>query len=323
MRLSVVVPVFNEQPNLEELHRRLSAVVGPLVDQGEVDEYELVFIDDGSRDRTAAILEELAQADPAVHYISFSRNFGHEIASTAGLDHADGDAVILMDGDLQDPPELIPDLLSRWREGYDVVYAVRKKRQRETWFKRLSAAAFYRLMRKVAAIELPVDTGDFRLMDKKVVAAFREFHERHRLVRGLVAWMGFRQTGVLYDRPGRYAGETKYNVIKLIGLAIDAVSAFSTLPLRLASLVGFMTVFFAAIGAMVIVCQKLFFALDIQGYAFTNVAMLFLGGVQLLILGILGEYLGKVYRETQRRPLYLIGTKRGWDDVPRVQHAAR
>ena len=308
MRLSVVIPIFNEEPNLRELHRRLGEVLPALAD-----EFEIVFVDDGSRDGTLEVLAELASRDAVVKYLSFSRNFGHEIASTAGLDHADGDAVVLMDGDLQDPPESISELVAKWREGFDVVYAVRRSRHGEGLAKRLTAKLFYRMLRWLAGIDLPLDAGDFRLMDRKVVDAFRQFRERERFVRGLVAWMGFRQSAIAYDRPARYAGRTKYNFWRLTALAADAVSAFSRVPLRAVSIVGLIASVLTGLGVLVVVGQGLVGGFAGRGQALATAAMLFFGGVQLLVLGLLGEYLGKIYRETQRRPLYFVRQQHGFE----------
>lgn len=316
MRLSVVVPVFNEEGNLRELHRRLRVVLPTLAA-----EFEIIFVDDGSRDGTLAVLEELAGKDSAVKYLSFSRNFGHEIASSAGLDHAGGDAVVLMDGDLQDPPEAIGELVARWREGFDVVYAVRRSRQGEGVMKRLTATLFYRLLRRLSGIDLPLDAGDFRLMDRKVVEGFRRFRERERFVRGLVAWMGFRQASIEYDRPARHAGRTKYNFWKLMVLAGDAISGFSLVPLRIAAIVGLVVTAITGVAALAVVVRGLVSGFQGLGPALVAAALLFLGGVQLAVLGLLGAYVGKIYREAQERPLYLIRRQHGFDHASPVGSA--
>lgn len=300
IELSVVVPVYNEEENIPELHRRLGVVLAPLVSS-----YEIVFVDDGSADRTWTVVSELAAADPRVKGLSFSRNFGHQAAFTAGLDHASGEAVVIMDADLQDPPELLPELVARWREGYDVVYAQRSKREGETAFKLVTAAAFYRLLRRLTQVDVPVDTGDFRLMSAKAVAAFRRMPERHRFTRGLVAWMGFRQIGVQYVRAARRAGETKYTMRKMMRLATDGLTAFSRLPLLLALWTGAFLLTAGVVGALAFVGVRLSgtYASGLWGLAAGVVA---LAGVQLVGLGLLGEWVGRIYEEVKRRPLYLV-----------------
>lgn len=299
--LSVVVPVFNEEAILPELHNRLTTVMRDL---GEP--YELVFVNDGSKDGSGAGLANLAKADPHVRVIDFARNFGHQIAITAGMDHAGGDAVVIIDADLQDPPEVIKDLVARWREGFQVVYAVRAKRRGETFFKLLTASVFYRLIRRITNVDIPVDTGDFRLMDRKVVDALKQIRERHRFVRGLVSWVGFRQTGVEYVRQERFAGETKYPLRKMLKFAFDGITSFSFVPLQAATYFGF-----ASAGlAFVLICWVLFEALiaheTVQGWSSLMVAVLFLGGVQLITIGLIGEYVGRIYDEVKGRPLYLV-----------------
>lgn len=299
--ISVVIPVYNEEEILPELHRRLTAT---LSDLGEP--YELVFVNDGSRDRSPAILEDLARTDPRVRVIQFARNFGHQIAITAGMDHAAGQAIVIIDADLQDPPEVIPALVARWREGFEVVYAVRARRQGETWFKLITASLFYRLIRRITSVDIPVDTGDFRLMDRKVVDALKQIRERHRFVRGLVSWVGFRQTGVEYERHERYAGQTKYPVRKMLKFAFDGITSFSFLPLQIATYFGFV----AAGLAFLLICWVLFEALiahhTVPGWSSQMVAILFLGGVQLITIGLIGEYVGRIYDEVKGRPLYLV-----------------
>lgn len=300
--LSAVVPVYNEEACLEALHQRLSAVLAKLTPH-----YEILFVNDGSTDRSPEILRDLHARDPAhVRVLFLSRNFGHEAASTAGLRHARGRGVVLIDADLQDPPEVIPELVARWREGYDLVYAQRASRARETWLKRATSALFYRVMRRLANLDLPRDTGDFRLMDRKVVDAFNDCPERNRFVRGLVCWVGFRQTGIKFHRDPRYGGTTKYNYFKLTRLAVDSIVAFSVVPLRLATLVG------AVIGAgsffmfLLVLLERLRGTGPERGYALLGTGILLLGSVQIFLLGIIGEYIGRIYQETQRRPLYLI-----------------
>jgi dolichol-phosphate mannosyltransferase len=300
-----VVPAFNEQDSLEPLHDRLTRVL-----TGIGADYDIIFVDDGSTDQTLAVIRKLASADPRVRYVSFARNFGHEAASTAGLDRADGDVVVLMDADLQDPPELIPELIDKWRQGHDVVYAQRRRRTGESAFKRLTAWAFYRTLNAVTPTTIPADTGDFRLMDRRVVAQFRRMRETNRFVRGMVSWVGHRQTAVQFDRPARHAGEAKYGILKLIMLSLDATMGFSTLPLRVATVLGLVTTAGALIAGLAVVIHKLFFGLAIEGYALLAAGIFFLGGVQMLLLGILGEYTGRIYTQVQQRPLYVVKEER-------------
>jgi len=301
MRLSVVVPLLNEEANLKLLHERLQPVFARLGCQSQI-----VFVDDGSTDRSAQIIAELAQADPAVIGIRFSRNFGHEAASTAGLDHADGDAVVLMDADLQDPPELLEEMVAKWQAGAEVVYAVRRDREGETAFKRLTAWVFYRFLNILSDVSIPRDTGDFRLMDRRVVQALRGCREQDRFLRGLIAWTGFRSQAVHYDRPARHGGETKYNPLKLLWLSLDAAVGFSILPLRVATALGFLVTFFSVIMIAIIVVQKVFNDITMPGYALLATGMFFLGGVQMMLLGVVGEYIGRIYRQSQARPLYIV-----------------
>lgn len=300
--LSVVVPVFNEEASIGELHRRLTAVLAGL---GEP--YELLFVNDGSRDGTLAALRELVARDPHVRVLDFARNFGHQIAITAGMDRARGRAVVVIDADLQDPPEVIPELVSRWTEGYQVVYAVRSERQGETFFKKATAALFYRLIRNITNVDIPADTGDFRLLDRKVVDALGSIREKHRFVRGLVSWVGFRQIGVPYVRHERLAGETKYPLKKMLKFAFDGITSFSFLPLQMATYLGF-----AVSGlSFLLICWVLYQKLVLHnatepGWASVMVAVLFLGGVQLITIGLIGEYMGRIHDEVKGRPLYLL-----------------
>lgn len=298
--LSVVVPVYNEEESLLELHRRLVATL-----VGQVASFEIVMVDDGSRDGTWDRIKALAAADQRVRGVRFARNFGHQMAFTAGLDHAHGRAVVIMDADLQDPPEVIPELLARWREGYHVVYAQRAKRAGETAFKLVTAAGFYRLLRAVTNIDIPIDTGDFRLMDRKAVDAYRRFREHHRLTRGLVSWLGFRQIGVPYLRAPRFAGETKYPLKKMLRLASDGLTSFSYVPLQIATWCG------AATALIALVCLASSVGSRLLGWFWTPEAvwaslLALLAGIQLLALGLVGEYLGRIYDEVRGRPLYLV-----------------
>ena len=301
--VSIVVPVFNEEPVLEELYRRVSAV---LDDAGE--NWELILVNDGSRDRSAAVIAQLHENDNRVKGVSFSRNFGFQIAATAGLDHAQGDAIILSDADLQDPPEVYPEMLARWREGYDVVYGQRKSREGETFFKLITAKIFYRLIYRITDIDIPLDTGDFRLMDRRVVDAIRHMPERNRFLRGLVPWVGYKQIGVEYERDARFAGESKFGGVRqMLPFALDAITSFSYVPLQVATYLGFIIAAVSGLAILAVILVRLFGPeTPLLGQATTLVAVLFLGGVQLISLGIIGEYLGRIYDEVKGRPLYLV-----------------
>jgi len=299
--LSVVVPAYNEQACIPILVERLTGVLTGL---GVF--YEIILVNDGSSDGTLDEIRRLARDDARVGWISFSRNFGHEAASTAGLDRARGDAVVLMDADLQDPPELIPRMLEQWRGGYEVVYAKRRRRPGETWLKRSTAWAFYRLLDAVTQVAIPADTGDFRLMDHRVIAEFRRLGEQHRFVRGMIAWLGFRQTAVEFDRPERAGGDPKYGVVKLAALSLDAILGFSTVPLRLASAFGLVTVAASMAAGVAVLVHKLVWGIPLAGYALLACGVFFVGGVQMLLLGIAGEYIGRIYTQVQQRPLYVV-----------------
>jgi dolichol-phosphate mannosyltransferase len=304
--LSIVVPLYNEEANVAPLLERIGAVADRL--RGDFDS-EIVLVDDGSSDGTAATVRREMERRPHVVLVSLSRNFGHQLAATAGLDIAHGDVVVLMDGDLQDPPELIDTFLQKWRDGYDVVYAVRRARPGESRFKLLTAGAFYRIIKRLTKVSIPLDAGDFRLMSRRVVDALHRSPERNRFLRGMVSWVGFNQTAIEYDRDVRYSGATKYPLGKMIRFAMDGITSFSDIPLRFASYFGFIVSAIAFVYALVVIAFKLF-SLKPPGYtpgwASTIVVVLFLGGVQLMSLGILGEYLGRVYDEVKGRPLYLI-----------------
>ncbi len=307
--LSVVAPVFNEEAILHELYRRLTAAL-----DGAGLDWELVLVNDGSRDRSLEIMRELHAADGRVKVVNFARNFGHQVAITAGTDYAQGQAVVIIDADLQDPPEVILDLLAKWREGYEVVYAVRSERKGETWFKEFTAKAFYRVIYKITDINIPMDTGDFRLMDRKVVEALKTMREKHRFMRGMSVWVGFRQTGVEYVRAERFAGETKYPLKKMLKFALDGITSFSYFPLQLATYIGFMTAALSVVGIIVTIILRLTGSHAFHGQATTLVAVLFLGGVQLISLGIIGEYLGRIYDEAKGRPLYIVHDALGFDE---------
>lgn len=304
--LSVVVPLYNEEGNVVPLIERLESILSGL--RGEP-AYEIVVVNDGSTDRTLERVRAEMRLHKGLVLVNLSRNFGHQLAATAGIDTAAGDAVILMDGDLQDPPELIAEFVERWRAGYDVVYAVRRSRKGESFFKILTARLFYRLVRRMTKVDIPVDTGDFRLMSRRVVDALQRSPERHRFLRGMVSWVGFAQIGVPYDRDERHSGVTKYPLGKMLRFAVDGITSFSDAPLRLASYLGFCSSGVAFIYALVVIVSKLFSVNPpayTPGWASTIVAVIFLGGVQLIGIGILGEYLGRVYDEVKGRPIYLI-----------------
>jgi dolichol-phosphate mannosyltransferase len=301
-RYSIVAPVFNEEETLPEFYRRTRAVMDQL--DGDC---ELILVFDGSRDRSPEIGRELRAQDARVKLIIFSRNFGHQIAISAGIDYAEGDAVVIIDSDLQDPPEVIHDLIAKWKEGYQVVYAQRAKRRGETFFKLFTAALFYRIIRKLASIDIPPDTGDFRLIDRKVVLALRRVREHHRFMRGLSVWVGFKQTGILYERHERYAGTTQYPFRKMFKFALDAITGFSYVPLQLATTLGLWISLLALLAIPIVAILRFVLGQEFfGGQATTLIAVLFLGGVQLVFLGILGEYLGRIYDEVKNRPLYIV-----------------
>jgi dolichol-phosphate mannosyltransferase len=308
--LSVAIPVYNETESLPELYPRVCAVMDEL---GEP--WELIFIDDGSSDGSTEIILSLATEDARVRPVIFARNFGHQVAITAGLDYSRGAAVVIMDADLQDPPEVITDLVSKWREGYEVVYAVRTEREGETRFKTFTAALFYRLINRITDVSIPLDTGDFRLLDRKVVDTLNRMREHHRFPRGMAAWVGFRQIGVPYSRAARFAGETKYPFRKMLGLALNAITGFSYFPLQLATYFGFVC---AGVSVLAMLVALVFFLVGKQivlDHASTLIAVLFLGGVQLISLGILGEYIGRIYDEARGRPLYTLRQAPDEDDI--------
>jgi len=297
---SIVAPVFNEAETLPHFYER---VIRVMEDIGEP--FEIVLINDGSRDKTYSILQEIHEKDARVRVIDFSRNFGHQIAISAGLDYAQGDAVVVLDSDLQDPPEIIPELIARWKDGAEVVYAQRAKRKGETFFKLATAAAFYRLIQRITAINIPSDTGDFRLLDRQVVDALVKMREHHRFMRGLSAWVGFRQDAVLYERHERFAGTTKYPLTKMIRFSLDAITSFSHVPLQIATSLGFGLALVSLIGILIAIILRLFTD-AIVGQATTLIMVLFMGGIQLIFLGIIGEYLGRIYDEVRARPLYIV-----------------
>jgi len=298
---SIVAPIYNEFENLPELYRRVKSVMDST---GET--WELVLVDDGSTDGSTDVIRSLAKEDVRVRPVIFARNFGHQIAITAGWDYARGDAVVIIDADLQDPPELILEMAKKWKEGYEVVYAVRAEREGETWFKLWTASMFYRLIYRITDVKIPLDTGDFRLMDRKVVNVLKQMRERHRFPRGMSSWVGFKQIGVEYKRAARVAGETKYPFRKMFRLAINAITSFSYFPLQVATYFGFISAGIAAIAIPVVIYMRVTGSRAFSGQATTLIAVLFLGGVQLICVGILGEYIGRIYDEAKGRPLYVL-----------------
>ena len=298
--LSIVVPCYNEQESIHACHAKLTEVLSALKES-----YEIVYVDDGSRDETAELLEQIHMHDAHVVVVRLSRNFGHQPAVTAGLSASLGQAVVIIDADLQDPPELIPEMVALWRTGYKVVYGIRRTRDGETPFKLWTAKAFYRLINSLSDVEIPVDTGDFRLIDRVVVDVFLQMPERHRLLRGMWSWIGFSQVGLPYQRAQRFAGETKYPLRKMLGLALDGIVSFSVVPLRLVTALGFLSAGGAFIGIVYTLWVRLLTHSWVRGWAISFVGMLFMAGVQMLCLGILGEYIGRIYTESKQRPLFI------------------
>jgi dolichol-phosphate mannosyltransferase len=307
--VSVVAPVYDEEILLPEFYRRVTAALEQLAVP-----FELILVNDGSHDSSGAIMDRLHQADARVKVIHFSRNFGHQIAITAGTDHATGQAVAVIDSDLQDPPEVIIEMYKEWQKGFQVIYGVRAQREGETAFKRMTASMFYRLIRRITNINLPLDTGDFRLMDHRVVKAMSKMREHHRFMRGLSVWVGFKQTGVKYNRDARTAGVTKYPFRKMVRFALDAITSFSYLPLQLATYTGFAIAGVSAVAMILAIILRLLNSDIFYGQATTLVSVLFLGGIQLIFLGVIGEYLGRIYDEVKRRPLYIVAERRGVED---------
>jgi dolichol-phosphate mannosyltransferase len=312
--LSVVVPIYFEEETIDEFYGRMKAVLVGLEPELR---HELIFVNDGSTDRSPELLRQLSARDARVRIIDFSRNFGHQIAITAGIDHAAGDAVVVIDGDLQDPPEVIVGMVAKWREGYKVVYGVRSIRKGESAFKLLTARLFYRLISNMSDVKLPLDSGDFRLMDRVVVEALNSIREENRYIRGLISWIGFPQYALPYERDSRYAGETKFNLKKMLRFALDGITSFSDKPLRLSSKLGMATTAASFLAMVVLIFAKLLHPEEtIQGWTSLLVVVLFLGGVQLISVGVLGEYIGRIYRETKGRPLYIVADRVGFAAGP-------
>ena len=307
---SIIAPVYNEEGNLRELYAQMKQTLDPT---GET--WELVLVNDGSRDRSLEIMQTLRQQDPRVKIVDFAKNFGHQLAVTAGLDYAQGDAVVIIDADLQDPPAVILRMIKQWKQGYQVVYAVRSERKGESWFKEFTAKAFYRLIYRITDVDIPLDTGDFRLMDRKVVDTLKTMRERHRFIRGMTSWVGFKQTGVEYVREERFAGETHYPFKKMLKFALDAITGFSYLPLQIATYAGFAIAALSAVAALAVIYARLFLeSKAFLGQATTLVVVLFLGGIQLITLGVIGEYLGRIYDEVRGRPLYIVSRASGFEE---------
>lgn len=301
-KISILIPAYNEQEVLRHLYERLHKLAGETPKYN----FEFLFVNDGSRDKTLEIIKTYAKKDPRVSYINLSRNFGKETAMIAGLDHADGDATVIIDADLQDPPELIPQMISYWEQGYDDVFARRSSRNGESWFKKATSTAFYKILQRSTHIPIQQDTGDFRLLDKRCVAALRQFRESERYTKGMFSWIGYKKKEISYDRDPRFAGETKWNYFKLINLAIDGITSFTTAPLRISSVLGILVSVCAFIYIVYLVIRTMFFGTDLAGYPSMMAVILFLGGVQLLSLGVIGEYIGRIFNETKKRPLYFI-----------------
>lgn len=320
MLLSIVVPCYNEDVVLRDFHRR---TVGILEQSPDIS-FEIIYADDGSSDQTPERLRELQATDSRVRVVTLSRNFGHQVAVTAGLEHAGGDAVVVIDADLQDPPEVIPEMVARWRDGYHVVYGMRAKREGETTFKLWTAKVFYRFINRVSEVEIPLDVGDFRLMDRQVVDVLLTMPERDRFLRGMVSWIGFKQVAVIYDRAARHAGKTKYPLLKMLRFAVDSVISFSFVPLRLAIWMGFAAIAASVAGIIYALVIRIYTTTWVRGWASIFTAVLFLGGVQLITLGIVGEYVGRIYAEVKLRPLYVVKQRLGFDpDVPSATNAPR
>lgn len=305
MDISVIIPVFNEEAIIDEIYKRLSTTLAPLAIN-----YELVFVDDGSKDRTLEKISALAEKYNTVKYISFSRNFGHQVALTAGLEHVTGEAVVIIDGDLQDPPELIPEMYAKYKEGYKVIYAKRKKRKGDSFFKKMTAKLFYRLLKKLTSFDIPLDTGDFRLIDKAVVEALKQMPEQNKFYRGQIAWLGFKQSYVEFERQERFAGETGYPFSKMLKFALDGITAFSDKPLRLVTYIGFFISFLAFLIILYALYSYFILHRAIVGWTSLIISTMFIGGIQLFAIGIIGEYISRLNNNTRNRPLYVVKEKR-------------
>lgn len=308
--VSIVIPCYDEQDVLPLAWTRIKS----LADKSKHYGFEFVFVDDGSRDDTMKQLRHMANVDDRVRVLGFARNFGHQIAATAGIEAATGDCVVLIDADMQDPPEVVERMLEKWEEGYDVVYGVRQKRPGETWFKLTSAKGFYRFLNRLSDVQIPLDAGDFRLLSRPVVEVLRQMPEKHRFLRGMVAWVGFRQYALPYERDSRLAGVSKYPLSKMLKFAADGIVSFSTKPLRIATNLGLMASALALLGILYAVIMRIFTSTWVEGWTGLIIAILFIGGVQLISLGVIGEYLGRVYEEVKNRPLFVLREKIGFPD---------
>lgn len=304
---SFVIPIYNEEKTIPELFRRISEISVKL--DGTI---EVILIDDGSRDKSYELMLELSNQDPRFKVIHFARNFGHQIAITAGMDFAAGNAIIIMDADLQDPPEVVFEMVDQWKQGYEVVYAIRQAREGETWFKKITASLFYRILKALTEVEIPLDVGDFRLVDRKALDAFKILREKNRFVRGMFGWIGFRQTGVYYTRAERFAGETKYTLRKMLALAKNGVISFSNAPLKLVLSFGFIISGLSFLMGIIAVITKLSGQYTVSGWTSMTVLITFMGGVQLIVLGVLGEYIGRIHDEVKNRPLYIVKAMKGF-----------
>ncbi|NES81172.1 MAG: glycosyltransferase family 2 protein [Moorea sp. SIO2B7] len=314
-KYSLIVPIYNEEKNISEMYRRISLVMERLDDS-----VELVLINDGSRDRSLQMIRELHQKDQQVSYLSFARNFGHQIAVTAGLNFVRGQVIVILDADLQDPPELIPDMIEKWREGYQVVYAQRSRRRKESWFKRFSAYVFYRLLKYLADVDIPTDTGDFCLMDRQIVDLLNSMPERNRYIRGLRSWVGFQQIAIRFERDPRFAGEVKYTFRKSLALAVNSIVSFSKVPLRISTYLGLLSAAFSMLMALLVLYWRLYQPNSpVTGLATIAIAIFFIGSVQLISIGILGEYIGRIYEEVKGRPLYTLAEVGGFNRQSKSQ----
>ncbi|MDN5275183.1 MAG: hypothetical protein JWP06_1084 [Candidatus Saccharibacteria bacterium] len=301
-KISLLIPAYNEQEVLRHLYERLNKLAGQTPDY----DFEFLFINDGSRDKTLDIIKGFAESDHRIAYVNLSRNFGKETAMLAGIDHVTGDATVIIDADLQDPPELIPRMIALWEEGYDDVYAKRRSRAGESWFKKVTSETFYKLLQKSTSIPIQRDTGDFRLLSRRCIEALRQFRESQRYTKGMFSWIGYKKKEILYDRDPRAAGVTKWNYFKLINFAIDGITSFTTAPLRISSVLGILISFASFIYILFLVIRTTFYGSDLAGYPSMMAVILFLGGIQLLSLGVIGEYIGRIFNETKNRPLYFI-----------------
>ena len=317
--ISIVVPCYNEQEVIDVTLGRLTN----LCDSQPAYDFEIICVDDGSRDKTYSLLCAAAEINPRLRIVKFARNFGHQIAVTAGIDAASGDAVVLIDADLQDPPEVVVQMIAKWEEGFDVIYGVRASRAGETAFKLATARGFYRFLNKLSEVPIPLDTGDFRLMSRPVVDVLKAMPERHRFVRGMVAWIGFKQTALPYERVERFAGESKYPLRKMVKFALDGLLSFSTKPLQVSVTLGLFAAGLAMLGIVYALALRIFSSVWVEGWTALMIAVLFMGGVQLVSLGIIGEYIGRIYSEVKRRPLYIVGEKVGFDGPPTPARKAR